>query len=136
MRHPADLGFARKSCTFRYLNVITDYAIVLDNRSHFEDDRAPIGELALITAPGMLDLPEPSMADDDTTDQRWAACTPFRRWVFANSYNRRRTVEAPTLSTPVKKYLTQRISEVREYTKDVRYSYTKNHYSFRFQIRI
>jgi len=84
----------------------------------------------------MLALPEPSMADDDTTDQRWAACTPFRRWVFANSYNRRRTVEAPTLSTPVKKYLTQRISEVREYTKDVRYSYTKNHYSFRFQIRI
>ena len=136
MRHPADLGFARKSCTFRYLNVITDYAIVLDNRSHFEDDRAPIGELALITAPGMLALPEPSMADDDTTDQRWATCTPFRLWVFANSYNRRRTVEAPTLSTLVKKYLTQRISEVREYTKDVRYGYTKNHYSFRFQIRI
>ena len=136
MRHPADLGFARKSCTFRYLNVITDYAIVLDNRAHFEDDRAPIGELALITAPGMLALPEPSMADDDTTDQRWATCTPFRLWVFANSYNRRRTVEAPTLSTLVKKYLTQRIREVREYTKDVRYSYTKNHYSFRFQIRI
>ena len=96
----------------------------------------PRVELVLITVAGMLAIPEPSMVDDDTTDQQWSACTPSMLWVFASSYNRRRTALIPTLSTPVKKYLIRRISEANEYTQDVRYSYTMAHYSFRFQIRI